>query len=303
MLIENVDAYLTLRRGLGSEMKNEGYLLHSFARFAAERREIHVRVSSVVEWAALGPSAGERERRLRTVVRFAIHVRAEDSRHEVPPIGLFARRWVRPLPCVYSEDDIGRLMAAASRLGPRGSLRPDTYTTLFGVLASTGLRIAEALALTLADVTRDGLLIRETKFHKNRLVPLHTTTEAALGRYIERWRLAAGAHERVFVSIHGGELAYVTVRKTFLRLAKEVSLPVRPGHRHPRIHDFRHTFAVRSLEISAVDGLSVGRHVQALSTYMGHAKFASTYWYLQATPRLTKAIADACETVLEGGVR
>jgi integrase/recombinase XerD len=303
MLIQSIDAYITLRRSLGIEMLNEKYLLHSFARFAAGRHEIHVRAESAVEWAALGPSPWERERRLRTLARFAIHARVENSRHEVPPTGLFARRSVRPLPCVYSEEDIGRLMAAASRLCPVGSLRPDTYTTLFGLLASTGLRIAEALTLPIGDVTRDGLVIRETKFHKTRLVPLHPTTEAALNRYLGRWRHAARACEPVFVSIHGGKLVYYSVRNTFLRLAHEVGLPIRRGHRHPRIHDLRHTFAVRALETAPGDSLSVGRHLRALSTYMGHAQFASTYWYLQATPRLTKSVADACEAFLQGGAQ
>ena len=303
MLSQSIDAYLELRRSLGSELSNEAYLLRSFARFATGRDEAHVREHSAVAWAAGAPSPSERDRRLRTVARFAAHARAEDPRHEIPPTHVFALHRVRPLPRIYSTEEIRRLLEAASRLRPAGSLRPHTFTTLFGLLAATGLRISEALALRLDDVTGDGLVIRETKFHKSRLVPMHPTTAAALARYLERRRCAGPVSDRVFISLHRCGLVYRTVRKTFLQLARQIGLPARPGSRQPRLHDLRHTFAVRALETSPGGTGSVGRHMRALSTYLGHANVADTYWYLQVTPRLVRGVADACEAFLEGGER
>lgn len=303
MLSRSIDAYLELRRSLGSELSNEGYLLRAFARFASGRGEAHVRTGSVVEWAAAAPSPQERQRRLRTLARFAAHARAEDLHHEVPPIHVFAHRHVRRLPCIYTAEEIRRLLEAASRLGPAGSLRPHTYTTLLGLLAATGLRVSEALALRLDDITHDGLVIRETKFHKSRLVPLHPTTQAALERYLQRRRRVRAATDPVFISPSGNELLYHAVHKRFLDLARKAGLPPRAGNRHPLLHDLRHTFAVRALETSPGGTGSVGRHMLALSTYLGHANAAATYWYLQVTPRLVRGIADACEAFLERGER
>lgn len=283
-------------------MENEAYYLHSFARFSASRCETHVRTPTAMEWAAGAISPQARERRLRTVARFAKYVRTEDPRHQVPPTHVFAHNHVRPLPRIYSTEEIRRLLEAASRLTPTGSLRPHTYTTLFGLLAATGLRVSEALALRLDDLTRDGLLIRETKFHKSRLVPMHPTTQAALERYLDQRCHLAGRSDHIFISLRGNGLAYPAVRKTFLQLARDVALPPRPANRKPRIHEFRHTFAVRVLETSPEES-GMGRHMRALSTYLGHASFAGTYWYLQATPRLLHGIADACETFIEEGVR
>jgi integrase len=303
MLSQSIDAYLELRRSLGSALSNEEYLLRAFARFASGRGQAHVRTGSVVEWAAGAPSPQERQHRLRTLARFAAHARAEDPRHELPPIHVFAHRHVRRLPRIYTAEEIRRLLEAASRLGPAGSLRPHTYTTLLGLLAATGLRVSEALALRLDDITDDGLVIRETKFHKSRLVPLHPTTQTALERYLQRRRRVRATTDRVFLSPRGSGLPYYTVHTRFLDLAREAGLPRRAGNRHPLLHDLRHTFAVRALETSPGGTGSVSRHMRALSTYLGHANVADTYWYLQVTPRLVRDIANACEAFLEGGER
>ena len=303
MLSQNIDAYLALRRSLGSALSNEEYLLRAFARFASGRGQDHVRTDSVVAWAAGAPSPQERQRRLRTVARFAAHARAEDPRHELPPIHVFAHRHVRRLPRIYTAQEICRLLEAASRLGPAGSLRPHAYTTLLGLLAATGLRVSEALALRLDDITDDGLVIRETKFHKSRLVPLHPTTQTALDRYLQRRRRVRATTDRVFLSSNGNGLLYHAVHTRFIDLARKAGLPLRAGHRHPLLHDLRHTFAVRALETSPGGAGSVGRHMRALSTYLGHANVADTYWYLQVTPRLVRDVADACESFLEGGER
>jgi integrase len=254
-------------------------------------------------WAATARSTWQRERRLRAVAGFARHARAEDPRHEVPPIFVFGRRHVRPRPHIYSPDEIGRLLDAASRLPATWPLRPQVFTTLFGLLASTGLRVSEALGLRFGDVTRDGLVIRKTKFNKTRLVPLHETATSALARYLDLRRRRSTVTDHVFVSPKGDQLPLSTVHKWFLRLARETGLRSGPGTPGPRLHDLRHTFAVRALEACPHDGSPVGWRVRALSTYLGHRNLADTCWYLHATPDLLRGVADACERFLEGEAR
>lgn len=303
MLKQSIEAYLALRRALGFRLRTEEYLLHDFARWASDRGDTHVRVVTATEWAAAGPSPWQRERRLRALVQFARHAHIEDARHEVPPTGVFGRRQIRRLPHIYTADEITRLLEAASRLAPTWPLRADVFTTLFGLLASTGLRVSEAIDLRFADVTDDGLVIRETKFKKTRLVPLHPTTVAALDRYLERRRRASRVTDYLFISAKGGKLPYPTVNKWFLRLAREAGIRGAPGTPGPRIHDIRHTFAVRALENSPGGGGPAGRQMRALSTYLGHVHLEDTCWYLRSTPRLMRGIADACERFLEGGAR
>ncbi|WP_221961151.1 MULTISPECIES: tyrosine-type recombinase/integrase [Rhizobium] len=179
-MLNTIETYLTLRRVTGFAMSNAEYLLKSFAVFAAEREQVYIHAQTAVDWAALGPSVAQRDARLKAVCRFARHIRIEDVRHELPPANHFGARKRRRPPHIYSGTEIGRLIKAAGRLRPQGGLRSLTYATLIALLAATGLRISEALKLTFADITSDGLLIRETKFSKTRLVPLHDTTAAGL---------------------------------------------------------------------------------------------------------------------------
>jgi integrase len=175
------------------------------------------------------------------------------------------------------------------------------YATLFGLLAATGMRIAEALALQLDDVTADGLVIRETKFQKSRLLPLHTTARQTLAGYLVARQSLITLDRALFVSVAGGALPYNTVRGIFLQLLDRINLRGAHSGRDPRIHDLRHTFAVRSLEQCRHDRAAVSRHLVALSTYLGHAHVTDTYWYLQATPVLMGQIAEAGEALLQGG--
>jgi integrase len=300
MLTASIDAFLALRRAVGFKLETEERLLHHFARWAAARGETHVRTQTATEWAAGARSPWQRERRLRAVATFARHARAEDARHEVPPIFVFGHRQLRPVPHIWSPEEVRRLLEATSQLAPTWPLKPQVFTTLFGLLASTGLRVSEALGLRFSDVTADGLVIRKTKFNKTRLVPLHPTVVAALARYLDLRRRSSVASDYVFISPKGGRLPYGTVWPWFHRLARETGLRSGPGTKGPRIHDLRHTFAVRALEASPGGGSPVGRHVRALSTYLGHTNVADTCWYLHVTPQLMRNVADACERFLEG---
>jgi integrase/recombinase XerD len=297
-----VEAYLATRRAAGFDLSNAGYLLGSFVRFAAKRNETHVGAESAIAWAALGPSVAQRDERLKTVCRFARYIRVEDARHEVPPANHFDHHRRRPVPYIYSTTDITRLIEAALRLGPRGALRAQTYATLLALLASTGLRISEALDLKHADITADGLLIRDTKFRKTRLVPLHETAVSGLGRYLMRRHHAASGNDHVFVGHNGQSLQYQTVQSTFKRLLKKAGLQPAGRGRRPRLHDLRHTFAVRALQASPAGRARIGQHMVALATYMGHVNIYATYWYLEATADLLRDIADNGEAFMGGGM-
>ena len=247
MLKQAIDRYLELRHAAGYELKVDRGLLHDFARFASDRSETCVRRQTAIDWAAAAPTPSQRERRLGMVRRFAAHARAEDQAHDVVPGKVFAntgRR--RPIPRIFSSGELRRFMDATAHLRPRGSLRPLIYHTLFGLLAAAGLRISEALRLTIDDVTDDGLIVRKTKFRKNRMLPLHETTEAALKRYLEQRRAVGGGDNHVFISTRGRALTYAMVNGTFHFLVKRAGLSVDSGPQ-PRIHNLRHVYAVRAL--------------------------------------------------------
>src|SRR6202161_884060 len=175
LMLKAIEHYLALRHATGFAMLNTEYLLKSFAAFATERGQTHVHTQTAIDWASRGPSVAQRDARLKAVCRFVRHVRVDDARHELPPVNHFGARKTRRSPHIYSASEIDRLIEAALRLRPKGGLRSRTYATLIALLSVTGLRISEALKLTVADVTHDGLLIRETKFRKTRLAPLHDT--------------------------------------------------------------------------------------------------------------------------------
>jgi integrase/recombinase XerD len=299
MLSQLVDSYLELRRSTGFRMRVQEYLLHSFASFAAQRGETHIRTHTAIEWAAQAPSEGQRANRLGMLRVFARFARAEDPGHEVPSERVFCARRVHYRPFILTANQLHELLERASKLPPAGSIRPWTFTTLFSLLAVTGLRISEALNLCIRDITEDGLLIRETKFQKSRLVPLHLTTMAGLKRYLDRRRIAEDDH--VFISVRGRGIRYSGVVSVFLRIVRAMGIHPGPGKRGPRIHDLRHGFAVKVLESCAGDRTVVDANTLALMTYMGHARIDSTYWYLHATPCMLAQVSEMAEALAEGG--
>jgi integrase len=303
MLSQDLTRYVDLHRSLGFKFRIQHSLLRNFVAFAEAQGDEFVRAARVLGWAARAPSPPQRRGRLLTVRRFALAMQAEDVRHEVPAAGALGNgTFERRTPHIYRPNEIARLMRAAAQLEPAGSIKPLMYSTLFGLLAATGMRISEALALQLDDVTADGLLIRQTKFQKSRLLPLHETTRRCLDEYLSiRVRLGV-LDAALLVSNTGAAPAYNTVVTIFLRLARSIGLRGKPGQQGPRIHDLRHTFAVRSLEQCRHDREAVARHIVALSTYLGHAHVTDTYWYLHATPTLMGQIAEAGEVMHRGQV-
>jgi integrase/recombinase XerD len=297
MMTRLLDDYLALRRAAGFQLRVQEGLLRNFAKFATQRGEAFVRTQTALEWAGLAPSAGQRGHRLDIVRIFARYARIENSRHEVPPVGVFSSRRPPHRPFIFTADQIRQVLQYAAKLPPADSLRPWTYCTLFSLLAVTGMRISEALALRFEDITSDGLLIRKTKFQKSRVLPLHPSTQVGLERYLQRRRHFGAFNDYIFISLREGPLRYPTVVATFLQTVRAVGLHPGPGQRGPRVHDLRHSWAVAALEASPYGYDQVNQHVLAVSTYLGHAKLASTYVYLHTTPHLLSDIAARSEQV------
>ena len=176
-----VETYLAVRRAAGFALSNTEYLLRSFAGVATDQKQTHIRTATAIDWASQARSIEQRHTRYQTIRRFAQYLHLEDPRHELPPANHFGYRKARRVPRIYSRDEITALIFAATRLPSPDSLQPRTYAALISLLASTGLRISEALHLLVSDITADGLLIRRTKFQKTRLVPLHDTAVTGLG--------------------------------------------------------------------------------------------------------------------------
>lgn len=295
-----VRAYLAFRRGLGYQLHTQGQMLLGFAAFADARgHRGPLTTELALRWARATAST-ERlywARRLEVVRCLARHLAASEPGTEIPLRGLLGPAHRRTQPHIYTGTEIAGLMNAADRLGPPGGLRPRTYRTLIGLLASSGLRISEALHLSCADVNlqRGLLTIRQTKFRKTRLVPLHQTTTAALRTYSElRDRTAShNPSERFFVSHQGLALPYSTVRTVFRKLCD--GLRIKEIRRRPRLHDLRHTFACRRVEAWSDAGTDLTHAIAALSVYLGHVKVTDTYWYLTATPDLLARAAARFE--------
>lgn len=290
-----VDAYLAARRSLGFDLRIAGRQLLSFARFADQTGHRGPLTTAVaVRWAQSARRATRLTwaRRLQTLRPFMTYRAQFDPGTEIAPSGFFGPVHRRLVPHIYTEAEIRALLDAAAQLRPVTGLRlrPRTYATLFGLLASTGLRISEALALTPTDVDLSGasLTVRNTKFRKSRLVPLHPTTVAALTRYadIRRRRVSDRRIETFLISDRGTPLGDRMVHHTFASLRTRLGWIGRGDYAWPRVHDLRHTFLCRALVRSYQQPQGVDHVIDLLSTYVGHARVADTYWYVTAIPDL-----------------
>ena len=303
MLTAAVDSYLAARRAVGFQLRDTEDILRDFVAFASGKADTHVCSRTVLDWIRTRNGSPLRKCvRLRTVALLARYLHAEDERHDVPPQNAFGRHKAqRRPPFLFAPADVEGLVRAARTLGPEGSLQPHVYSTLFGLLASTGLRISEALNLRIDDVTPQGLVVRHTKFGKSRLLPLHATTRERLESYLVRRLREAGACRFVFVSIRGGKLHRNTVRGVFRRLVYSRGVARLEDTLRPRLHDLRFYFANQALTHSPGDHEGISRHMVALTTYLGHSDVRNGYWYLEATPALFAKIAARCEDFANGG--
>jgi integrase len=287
--------YLQLRRSLGHQLDDAGRLLPRFVGFLDDRGLSTVTVAAAVEWATLPaaePWSTVGPRRMTAVRGFARYLAGVDPVTEVPPLGLLPlqARWRGPF--VYSPADIDLILHRVGDFTP--PLRSATYVTLIGLLAATGLRIGEAIKLDRADIdwSTGVLLIRESKFGKSRLVPVTESTVRALSDYARlRDELQHWVRQRsFFTSRTRHRLCYAVVSEAFRNVIDASGIGA-DAPRRPRLHDLRHTFAVRTLLSWYRSGEDVQAKVPALSTYLGHREPCSTYWYLSAVPELLACAA------------
>ena len=301
-LRDAVEDYLAMRRALGFKLVAAGHYLPDLVAFVEEDGSGILTVELALAWARRSANAQPVwwSKRLTMVRGFARYLHALDERHEVPPADLLPARWQRPTPYLYAETDIERLLEAARALATPS--RAATYATLIGLLAVSGMRVGEAIGLDRDDLDRSlGLLIvRGAKFGKSREVALHPSTLAALRAYDEQRRQCCPRPRTpaLFVSTVGTRLLYSEVQRTFGRLVREAGLVSPPGRRGPRLHDLRHTFAVRTLLDWYRSGLDVETRMHALSTYLGHSHPVHTYWYLHAAPELLALAAERLERAM-----
>ena len=304
-----VQEYLDERRGLGFALTIPGAQLLAFARFAdAAGHRGPLTRELITSWArdrAQRATPLTWSRRIEVVRPFAKYRARVEPGTYVPDADTFGRSRRRLAPHVYTDREVTDLLAAAGRLLPKGTLRPVTYRALFGLIAATGLRLSEALRLQCADVDLDAgvLTVRQTKFAKSRLVPLHPTTVRALKQYLAlRQRCLSTVQDGPFLASAGGTaLAKRTVHWVFDRLRTQLGWTARGGHAAPRIHDLRHTFICRRVQLWHEHGTDIDNAMVALSTYVGHAKVSDTYWYLTAAPDLMSVAARRFEQFVEAG--
>ena len=289
-----VQAYLEDRRRLGFSLTISGGQLMAFARFA-DRQDYRGPLTEklIMEWAqgaATKATPMTWARRLEILRPFARYLAARDPATFVPDKNRFGRAHRRLTPHIYSDQEIGDLLAATDRLSPPGTLRSASYRTLFGLIAATGLRISEALRLRCADVDlADGLLtIRQTKCRKSRLVPLHPTVTQELAAYasLPQRMVPLLSDQPFLVSESGSRLVNRTVHGVFQQLRTQLGWSARGTHPQVRIHDLRHTFICRRVQRWHRQGANIDNAMLALATYVGHAKVSDTYWYLTGIPEL-----------------
>jgi integrase/recombinase XerD len=291
--------YLAVRRSLGFKLKGHERFLLDFATYVQKAGSQFITTNLALQWASQsGLSTMTAASRLGIVRGFAEFARAVDPRNEIPSPDLLPYKKIRPLPYIYSRADLGDLMSALHSI-PLSFMR-STYSTLFGLLAVTGMRVGEAIALDRSDFTADEgvLTIRRGKFGKSREVPIHGTSQAVLRTYEqERDHLFSRPRSPAFfLSTSGTRLLRQNVSVTFSRALERAGLSERKPR--PRIHDLRHSFAVNTLVDWYKAGLNIDAEIPLLSTYLGHVSPSSTYWYLTAIPELGRVAAQRLEQAM-----
>lgn len=301
-----LDEYLSVRRALGVKLRLVGRLLKTFADFAEREGAAVITADLALRWATQPAHVQPAQwaNRLGMVRRFAQYRSAVDPRTEVPPPDLLPFRFRRPMPYLYSDEEVARLLEAARLLPPASGLRPHTYATLFGLYAVTGMRTNEPLHLDREDVdlTQGVLTVRGTKFGKSRFLPIHPSTQRALQDYAERRDALCPRPlaPSFFLTERGGRLTEWSVRWTFVKLSRQIGLRGPQDSLGPRLHDFRHRFAVKALLQWYRCEHDVEHHLPELATYLGHTHVADTYWYLTAVPELLNLVALRVEQAKGG---
>jgi integrase/recombinase XerD len=294
-LAQELERYLTIRRGFGFDLRTFERVLRKFIVFAQSQGMDHVTSDLFLRWKAAFGSASMQtwSTRLGMVCQFSLWLNGIDPKNEIIPRSLMVGRRHRTRPYIYSENEIALIIDSAAQLHSVNGIRALTYSTLFGLIAVTGLRIGEAIALDCSDIDLlNGVLnVCHGKFGKPRLVPVSKSSLKRLASYAkERDRLLGRRPTSFFVSDNGNRITDCSARYTFACVCQQIGLrPAQRFNRHgrgPRIHDLRHTFAVHTLLHWYRNGMDPDREMIKLSTYLGHTKPECTYWYIEAIPEL-----------------
>jgi len=296
-----VQEYLSLRRSLGFKLIDTEYVLRWFLAFMEREHATHIKTEAVLRWvhASETVSLPQRSSRFAVIRKFAQYAHALDAAHEVPPYRLVTHRTERINPHIYSDSEVLRLLEACLALPAGNGLRRYTYYTIFGLIAVTGMRISEATSVRRDDVDLSAgiITIRETKFSKTRCIPVHDSTIQVLAEYLRRRdKIHSDAlSSTFFLSDSGTALTTAVLRCMFLRISHRIGFR-KPNQRYgPRVHDLRHTFAVKTVMRWYREGADVDQQMPLLSTYLGHVKPSDTYWYLSSVPELVGLAAARLE--------
>ena len=296
--------YLALRRALGYRLARPEKLLGQFLDHLDQTGQVRITVAVALDWARLpvGSESNWWAYRLSVVRGFATYLHTLDPAHEVPAPDLLPQRPHRASPYLYSDTEIAALLSATASLGT--PLRQATFATLIGLLAVTGMRVGEVIALDRGDVdlAAGWLVVRHGKFGKTRELALHPSTTQVLRRYQrlrDQFAPATGA-SAFLVSTAGTRLIYCNVHAGFKQLIAAAGLRPRSANCRPRIHDLRHSFAVAAMLAAYAAGQDGQTRLTLLSTWLGHVHPGSTYWYLSASPELMTTAAARLEAHLDG---
>jgi len=310
-LVNAVADYLALRRALGFKLRQTARELPRFVQFLERRGGTSITTELALQWAQEDPAASSvtHSDRLAIVRRFAAWRSASDPFTEVPAARLLPRRYQRPAPYIYCDEEIAKIVSAAADLPSHKGLRGLTFSTVFGLLAVTGMRIGEVVALDRDDVDlRTGILnIRRGKRGKHRFVPIHASAQEALARYAARRDtiLPAVKPPAFFISERGRRVTAFSAWQNFIRVSRQIGLrppAAEDGRgRGPRQHDLRHHFAVATLIDWYLAGADVDREIPKLATFLGHEGPAEVYWYLQAVPQLLELATERGRRVAPEG--
>lgn len=302
-LSQHLDDYLTVRRRLGFKLERHGRLLPDFVRHLESDGATLATLDLALAWAKQ-PADGDPEwwaQRFSLVRGFARYLHGLDPGHEVPPPDLLPSKPRRAEPYLYTEAEITALMGACADFP--SALKAANYRTLVGLLAATGMRVGEAIALDRGDIDwSEGVItVRDAKWGKDRELVVHPTTVDALRDYDSLRRLVRPRPRTsaFLVSGNSTRLNYKIVHRDFHKLTRAVGLQPRSARCRPRPHDLRHSFAVNAVLGWYRSGVEVDSRLHLLSTYLGHSGPEHTYWYLSASPELMSLAAGRLERSLE----
>lgn len=306
--VTRVDEYLAFRRLQGFELRIDARQLRSFAEFADKSGEEHITLTLVTNWAQTSNRQARitwarRVEMLRGFIKFCSR---DDLATELPPKGVFGASHRRRVPHIFSQEEFVTLLEQSLRLPSHVGMRPFTCHYVFGLLGCCGLRISEAIALTRGDVDFENgtLLVRDAKFHQQRLVPLHSSTTEALLAYSEvRDRLIRHPdNDHFFLADNGQPIKQAGMLYALHNIGKSLGWQPRGDYPNHRLHDLRHTFIVRAILRFYREGLNIDQHILSLSTYVGHANVSDTYWYMTGIPELMAVAAERFQRFSRGGL-